>query len=327
MNRTILAVAVAALATVAGCGGSPTTPSPPQLSIRCPAPFDVPAIDGVSAGVTFTPQVSGGSSPTTACSPASGTTLPVGESNITCTASDSAGHSAACTFAVRVVEPPRLQYTRFLAFGDSITQGVVSPTPSVLRQLDGPFTYPSLLQGFLAARYTAREIAVLNRGVGGERLAQGRNRLPGVLDNDRPEVLLLQEGINNLRNVDTDELTDDMRAMIQSAQRRGVVVLVAELLPISDQREAGRRGTQAGIRAFNEQIRRLSHEFGLGEAVDLYTPFVENPSLLGADGLHPTEAGYVRIAEIFFLAITERWEMPHARAAFSAASASTPPDR
>jgi lysophospholipase L1-like esterase len=242
--------------------------------------------------------------------------LPVGESTINCTASDSAGQSAACSFAVRVVEPPRLQYTRFLAFGDSITEGVVSLAPSILRRLDAPHSYPSLVQGMLGMRYTAQEIVVLNRGIAGERLARGRQRLPDVLDDDRPDVLLLLEGINNLRNVDTDELTSDLRSMIQTAQRRGVVVLVAELLPISDEREArpSIRGTQAGIRAFNEEIRRLSRQFGLGEAVDLYTPFVENPSLLGMDGLHPTEAGYVRIAEIFFAAIAQRWEMANAPA-------------
>jgi lysophospholipase L1-like esterase len=139
-----------------------------------------------------------------------------------------------------------------------------------------------------------------------------------VLDDDRPEVLLLLEGINNLRNVETSDLTADMRSMIRTAQRRGVVVLVAQLLPISAERERTRPGTLAGIRAFNDQIRRLSRELGLGEAVDLYTPFVDNPSLLGMDGLHPTAAGYVRIAEIFFTAIQERWEMAPAPAAFSA---------
>jgi lysophospholipase L1-like esterase len=324
VSRTLVAMAVAALMTVAGCGG-PTSPAPPaNLSIQCPASFDVPAADGIGAGVTFTPTVTGGRAPTTACSPASGTTLPVGEANITCTASDSTGQAAACSFAVRVVEPPRLQYTRFLAFGDSITEGVVSPAPSILRRLDAPQSYPSLLQVALAARYTAQSIVVLNRGLAGERLARGRDRLPGVLDQDQPEVLLLLEGINNLRNVETDELADDMDAMIRSARRRGVVVLVAELLPISDQREAGsRRGTQAAIRAFNEQIRRLSHEFGLGDPVDLHTPFVENPSLLGADGLHPTEAGYVRIAEIFFAATKERWETAAARSEFSAGAGPT----
>jgi acyl-CoA thioesterase-1 len=324
VTRTLSAVAVAALATAAGCGGSPIAPAPTQLSIQCPPSFQVRSLDGTGADVTYTPQMSGGLEPSVVCAPPSGTKLPLGDWNITCTASDSAGQAATCSFAVRVVEPRRLQYTRFLAFGDSITQGVVSPAPTILRRLDGPHTYPSLLQGLLAARYTAQEIVVLNRGVGGERLAMGKQRLPDVLDNDKPEVLLLLEGINNLRNVDTEVLTADMRSMIRTAQRRGAVVLVAELLPISDAREAGsRRGTQAAIRAFNEEIRRLSLEHGLGEAVDLYTPFVENPSLLGMDGLHPTEAGYVRIAEIFFAAIRERWEIAAPTAPFSAAPAAS----
>ncbi len=38
--------------------------------------------------------------------------------------------------------------------------------------------------------------------------------------------------------------------------------------------------------------------------VDLYNPMLPDAAtLLGADGLHPTEAGYLRIAETFFAAI------------------------
>jgi lysophospholipase L1-like esterase len=209
---------------------------------------------------------------------------------------------------VRVLPPPRLQYSRFLAFGDSITAGVVSPAPTLLMQLATPFAYPGLLQILLAERYTAQNIEMLNRGIAGERLAEGRKRLPDVLDEDRPEVLLLLEGINNLQNVPTTELASDYRSMVRTAQRRGVTVLPALLLPISDEREARRPGVQAGIRAFNEQIRRISLELGCGEPVDLHTPFLENRSLLGVDGLHPTEAGYVRMAELFFEAIKGRWE-------------------
>jgi lysophospholipase L1-like esterase len=209
---------------------------------------------------------------------------------------------------VRVVPPPRLRYSRFVAFGDSITQGIVSPAPTLLMTLGTPQAYPGLLQTSMAERYTAQTIEVTNRGLAGEELVEGLERLPDVLDEDRPEVLLLLEGINNLRNVPTSQLASDYRSMVRTAQRRGVTVLPSLLLPISDEREAGRPGTQAGIRAFNEQIRRISLELGCGEPVDLHTPFLENRSLLGIDGLHPTEAGYVRMAEIFFEAIKGRWE-------------------
>jgi lysophospholipase L1-like esterase len=279
------------------------------LSLQCPASLDVTAQDGITAQVAYALQLTGGApGASVACTPPSGSSLPVGEASVSCTASDSAGQSASCSFVVRVIAPPRLRYTRFLAFGDSITEGVVSPAPSLLMQLGTPQAYPGLLQTALAERYRAQVIEVVNRGLPGEELVEGRDRLPDVLDEDHPEVLLLQEGINNLRNVPTDELASDFRSMVRTAQRRGATVLPALLLPISDAREAGRPGTQAGIRAFNEEIRRISLSLGCGEPVDLYTLFQQNPALLGVDGLHPTEAGYVRIAEAFVEAIKGRWE-------------------
>jgi lysophospholipase L1-like esterase len=186
----------------------------------------------------------------------------------------------------------------------------VSPAPTLLMSLGTPEAYPGKLQTSLAERYTAQTIVVTNRGLAGEELDEGVERLPGVLDEDRPEVLLLLEGINNLRNVPTSQLASNFRSMVRTAQRRGVTVLPALVLPISASREAGRPGTQAAIRAFNEQIRRISLELGCGEPVDTHTPFLESPTLIGVDGLHPTEAGYVRMAEIFFQAIKGRWEEP-----------------
>ena len=307
--RFLCALALSALA--AACGKPPTQPPPPPptLALQCPAPLEVTARDGVTADVVFAPALIGGAPGASfTCTPAPGAAFAIGESTVTCNASDPVGQAASCSFTVRVLPPPRLRFTRFMAFGDSITEGVVSPAPSLLMSLGTPEAYPGRLQEALAERYTAQTIEVLNRGVAGERLQRGRDRLPDVIDEDRPEVLLLQEGINNLRNVPTSQLADDFRSMVRTAQRRGVTVLPALLLPVSDAREAGRPGTQAGILAFNEEIRRISRQLGCGEPVDLHAAFVENPALLGMDGLHPTAAGYVRIAELFFEAIRARWE-------------------
>jgi lysophospholipase L1-like esterase len=216
---------------------------------------------------------------------------------------------------VAVTRIPTIASTRFLAFGDSITEGVTSPASGILQRVDLPDAYPGKLQQMLAARYTAQSIAVLNRGVAGERLAQGVERLPGVLDADRPEVLLLLEGVNNIRNVPTAELANDLDDMVREALRRNIKVLLATLLPISDAREAGREGTQQAIRDLNEEIYDIARRRGLGAPVDPYTVFLQNPSLIGIDGLHPTAAGYTRLAEVFFEAIRQRNEGDAAQAA------------
>ena len=45
--------------------------------------------------------------------------------------------------------------------------------------------------------------------------------------------------------------------------------------------------------------------------VDLYPAFEgQTTALLGLDGLHPNEAGYQKMAEMFFEAIRQRLEVP-----------------
>jgi acyl-CoA thioesterase I len=252
----------------------------------------------------------GGRTPTSiVCTPASGSTFRIGDTPVSCTATDAQSQSSACTFTVSVARIPELARTRFLAFGDSITEGQTSPAPDVLMTLDFPDAYPGQLEQMLAARYTAQTPTVLNRGLGGERAARGRQRLPGVLEQDRPEVLLLLEGVNNIVNEKTRDLAGYLDEMVRSAQRRNVEVLIATLLPIGDVLEGRRPGTREAIQDLNEEIERIARKNGLGPTVDLHSVFLQEPSLLGRDGLHPTAAGYTRIAEVWLEAIRQRYEI------------------
>ncbi len=78
--------------------------------ILCPADTTIGCAD--SSGVVFEYKVEAvddcDPNPEVTCVPASGSTLPLGETLITCTAVDSAGNSAECTFTVTVEEatPP-----------------------------------------------------------------------------------------------------------------------------------------------------------------------------------------------------------------------------
>jgi acyl-CoA thioesterase-1 len=308
-------------AYLSSCGShSSTAPTPVPLALTCPQRIDASANAAGEANVTFDPTSQGGTPPISIeCSPAAGT-FHLGETPVSCHATDARSQTATCDFVVVVVAPPRLAVTRFDAFGDSITEGVVSVAESLLVQLPAPDAYPTKLETMLNARYTAQTITVLNRGIGGERLATGRARLPGVLDEDHPEVLLLLEGINNIRGVSTDQLATDLDAMVRSARRGGVKIMLATLLPISSSREARNPGTMDRIEAFNEQIVRIANKYRIGPVVDTFTPFAEMPALIGSDGLHPTADGYTRLAEVFFDAIRARFEVE----APEAITASTP---
>jgi Domain of unknown function DUF11/HYR domain/Calx-beta domain len=87
-----------------------TTVDPVAPSITCPAPIIIAALPGqCQATATFAPTTSDNCAlASVVCSPASGTSFPVGTTTVMCTASDSAGNTASCSFTVKVndTQPP-----------------------------------------------------------------------------------------------------------------------------------------------------------------------------------------------------------------------------
>jgi lysophospholipase L1-like esterase len=338
--------AAALIALVAtACGDSPTGPTPGALTIACPAPQTLQSPDGSSVAVAFAAPVATGGTPpvTTTCTRQSGSPFDVGSTDVACTARDAAQHVASCSFRIAVVAPPRLSATKFLAFGDSMTEGEIPTTcslgaPPVSRcAMAAPLTlsewlldarqlraeaivssasYPSKLAELLASRYSAQSMVVVNAGKGGEMAVDGADRLPGVLTMQATEVLLLLEGINDIHKPGRSQaasigpLVQALRSMIGVARNRGARVFVGTLLP-----EDG-----CGCRAFdlvdgrddvvaaNAQIRVMAASEG-AVLVDLYPGFVgQTRALLSFDGLHPNEAGYAKMAEMFFEAIRQQLE-------------------
>ena len=147
----------------------------------------------------MTPTATGGSVVlTTTCAPPSGASFPVGTTQVTCTAVDAMQHTGSCSFIVTVTAPPQTSVTRYVTFGDSITEGFPHTIVPQLLDPAPESSYPAVLLSLLRARYTAQTIAVLDEGIGGELLAAGMARLPGVLGADAPGALLLMEGANDI---------------------------------------------------------------------------------------------------------------------------------
>jgi lysophospholipase L1-like esterase len=195
---------------------------------------------------------------------------------------------------------------RFLAFGDSMTEGTTSPTFQSVLTAGLSQSYPYKLQDRLRARYTAQTVFVMNGGKAGERAMDGVRRLPDVISEAQPNVLLLMEGVNDLNAFGGDGIGPAVGAleeMTKFARARGISVFVATLPP---QRPGGPKAVSEHlIGRFNNEIKRMAPEEG-AFVVDLNAGF--DLSLIGADGLHPTEAGYARVAEIMFDAIRSRFE-------------------
>ena len=295
----------------ASCGSSPTQPPPPPaLAITCPSNVDVQSIDGAPVQISFeAPHSSGGVAPVnTSCTAQSGP-FAVGSTGVTCQASDARGQRASCSFLIAVRPPPRLRFTRFLSFGDSLTAGEVSFGPTLRVYLPND-SYPAALQRRLAARYTFQSPAVINEGLGGETTADGYRRIRTVLQRHRPDVLLLMEGTNDLLDRPdigrgADAAIEELRRMVQEAKSLGIQVCLATVPP---QRPGGRRDLVAKlIPSFNDRIRTLATAEN-AVLVDVYDAMKDDLSLIGVDDLHPTIRGYDVMAGVFFEAIKRSFE-------------------
>jgi lysophospholipase L1-like esterase len=291
---------------------APPPPPPPPLMLTCPADIAAFSTTGSPVPVSYqAPAVGGGLPPVAVtCSPPSGSAFSVGATNVRCAASDAALQTAECGFRVAVSVPPHLSATKFLAFGDSFTEGVVSVGPlMLLHSLATPQAYPGKLHALLEARYTIQDFTMANHGIGGERAEQGVERLPGVLDATRPEVLLLMEGANDLARSTQNGIQRAITAletMVKEAQRRGVIVFLATLPP---ERPARRPRTAPLVPQLNAEIAKLAAAQG-AILVDVYAAFKGDADpYIGNDGLHPTEAGYQFMAEVFFASIVNELEI------------------
>jgi lysophospholipase L1-like esterase len=274
----------------------------------------VSVVDTSSAVVEYAPPVASGGAPpvTTACTIASGATFPVGTSDVICTGTDSLSRSAQCVFRVTVDRTPVLKGTTVLAFGDSITEGAISPAAQpMLLEVDPIQNYPALLQAALTERYTSQTITVINAGLGGERVTSGgEDRLEDLVREHRPDVLIVLEGVNDLnQGTDPDLVSEALRRGVRRARDEDVpLILVSTILPGVEGRI--KPPNPDLVQALNTEIRWWAGAEGatLVDSYDVFDPMKE--LLIGVDGLHPTVDGYRQMAETFFEVIRTRFEEP-----------------
>jgi lysophospholipase L1-like esterase len=308
----------------ASCGGdNPVRPGPPTDAPRlvCPQPITARSLDGMPLAVTY-PQVTvvGGQAPMSmGCEPRSETVFQVGRTVVTCLVSDSQSRTDSCTFTVTVEPPPRVSATRYVAFGDSMSDGVLGFSPFAVGDPGPAVGYAFKLRTLLEQRYTAQTFSMTDEGRGGESITTGVARFPGVLASDAPEVVMLLEGVNDLngsRDAAIPAVVNGLRSMVRTAKSRGVMPFVATFLP---QRPGGRRAFAVNtIVPANNEVRAMAAAEGAA-LVDLYPVFEGNlDTLLGPDGLHPSEQGYQKMADTFFEAIRSRLETAPAVTSFGA---------
>lgn len=231
---------------------------------------------------------------------------------------------AACgSSPTRPTTVAMLTRTRFLAFGDSLTAGEVTVPVGVIRERLGDLfqtpstrmvvlpaaSYPTQLLALLQGRYAAQAaaISVTNGGNPGETVAAGSSRFPETLAASGADVAIVMEGVNGISLLGPDLSTAFVRSMVRTAKAMSVRAFVGSMLPTIPGRQ--RSQVPADLVAYNAALQQMAREEGV-EFVDVYTTLLpEAASVIGVDGLHPTEAGYKRIADVFFLAIQANLEV------------------
>ena len=256
--------------------------------------------------------MSGGQQPVTAgCSPHSGSAFDIGSTRVTCGASDALQQTANCAFQVTVLGPPKLAVTRFLAFGDSITAGVVSSSTGGTR-LDVHNAYPARLQRGLASRYLTQNMRVINAGMPGEEASEAVGRFNAALGRYRPEVALLMEGTNDLDVIGgagAGSAAAALDRMVAAARAARVDVVLMTIPPQRD------KGASPLVQPFNDRIRSIAGRRG-AVLVDVHRLLLNGPCTglqhlpcMGRDGLHPTEQGFRLIAEELQRVLVARYEV------------------
>jgi lysophospholipase L1-like esterase len=165
--------------------------------------------------------------------------------------------------------PPLPADAVVLAFGDSLTYGTGANEEE---------SYPAQL-----AHLTGRR--VVREGVPGEVSAAGLTRLPALLDEHRPRLLLLCHGGNDfLRRLPKAQAAENVLAMIRLAKSRGIDVLLIGTP------EIGFTLTPPEFYA------GIAKESGIPYEGEVLTRILRN-SELKSDQIHPNAKGYRLMAE------------------------------
>ena len=158
---------------------------------------------------------------------------------------------------------------RILAFGDSLTYG----TGTTLAR-----SYPTVL-----AELTGFE--VINSGIPGEVSSKGLRRLPDLLDEIEPDLLILVHGGNDmLQRLPRQETEQNLLVMIQEARTRMIPVIMLGVP------EMGLRLSAAPI------YKKIAHQEQIHINLDILSEILGD-SARKSDRIHPNAQGYTDMAQ------------------------------
>jgi acyl-CoA thioesterase-1 len=168
---------------------------------------------------------------------------------------------------------------RIVAFGDSLTAGLgVRPEEA----------YPALLQQRVDA--AGLNYDVVNAGVSGETSAGGLRRLDWALEGEVRALILALGANDGLRGLPPDQLRRNLAQMIETAQARGIAVVLAGM-------EAPPNFGRAYVVEFRETFPALAKQYRIALVPFLLEGVAGRQAVNQSDGIHPNAEGAALVAD------------------------------
>lgn len=138
-------------------------------------------------------------------------------------------------------------------------------------------------------RDNGSDYRVVNASISGETTSGGRSRLPALLKQHRPRIVVLELGANDgLRGLPLGVMRDNLAAMIRASQAAGArVLLIGMRVPPNYGREYAER--------FADTFAVLAREHKVALVPFLLEGFAESLDLFQPDRIHPSVEAQPRI--------------------------------
>ncbi|CCG99837.1 hypothetical protein FAES_1827 [Fibrella aestuarina BUZ 2] len=216
----------------------------------------------------FTPYVSG---PVQAIQLAAGTKM--------------AGKTVATTDQLPTGTPLPINYTKILAVGSSITDGVGASADSL--------KYRNVLQATLTA-VLGRSITVVNGGLSGQNSSANLSALPSQLAANNPQVVLIEANINDAKSttagVGRSTSESNLNSMIDLVIAAGAVPVLWTAGPLDVTTGTGGAFSDTKRLQLNATVRKIAAARNI-RLIDIGVHSAYNFLLL-ADGLHGNDRGH-----------------------------------
>ena len=171
--------------------------------------------------------------------------------------------------------------SRVIFLGDSLTAGL---------GLDVRQNFPSLIQERLDRE--GYNVEVVNAGVSGDTSAGGLRRLEWAMSTGDPKVLVVALGGNDgLRGLPPEQLEQNLSAIIEQGQQRGLKVILAGM-------EAPPNFGADYTARFRAVYPSLAKRYDVPLIPFLLEGVAGDPAYNQADGIHPNERGAQLVADL-----------------------------